>query len=194
MSWLMEAMLPGCRLTFKQIVNMCNVSVNTLHFYLKKYVVYKWCMNILNEDLDPLIQAFKNKKPDAGLSYVIGFLCSTVCEFRRSGCDFRCNVLMVWVKFCNIIDHQEYVVPRSNYLWNLDGHHKLHVIVDGYCRTVSPFSFSYIFCIYIKKSAGRLLDSKQVQTTKLAQCWMYFWTQWLSIGSGLVMVIPSMSF
>ncbi|KAF8225256.1 hypothetical protein L208DRAFT_1307017, partial [Tricholoma matsutake] len=41
------------------------------------------------------------------------------------------------------IDHQKYTVPRSNYLWHLDGHHKLikwgiviHGIVDSYCHTV----------------------------------------------------------
>ena len=42
------------------------------------------------------------------------------------------------------IDQQKYTVPRSNYLWHLDEHHKLikwgfviHGIVDGYCHMVS---------------------------------------------------------
>jgi hypothetical protein len=44
----------------------------------------------------------------------------------------------------NTIDRQKYSVPHSNYMWHLDGHHKLikwgvviHGIVDGYCHTVS---------------------------------------------------------
>ncbi|KAJ7584222.1 hypothetical protein C8J56DRAFT_735916, partial [Mycena floridula] len=39
------------------------------------------------------------------------------------------------------IDRQRYSVPHSNYLWHLDGHHKLikwgfviHGIIDGYCH------------------------------------------------------------
>ncbi|KAF8835009.1 hypothetical protein BDN67DRAFT_913766, partial [Paxillus ammoniavirescens] len=36
-----------------------------------------------------------------------------------------------------------YSVPRSNYLWHIDGHHKLiwwgiviHGMIDGFCQTV----------------------------------------------------------
>ncbi|KIJ06896.1 hypothetical protein PAXINDRAFT_91322, partial [Paxillus involutus ATCC 200175] len=41
------------------------------------------------------------------------------------------------------VERQVYSVPRSNYLWHMDGHHKLirwgfviHGIIDGYCCTV----------------------------------------------------------
>lgn len=44
----------------------------------------------------------------------------------------------------DVIKRRKYKVPRPNYLWHMDGHHKLirwgiviHGIIDGCCRTVS---------------------------------------------------------
>ncbi|KAJ7020133.1 hypothetical protein C8F04DRAFT_889062, partial [Mycena alexandri] len=41
------------------------------------------------------------------------------------------------------IKRRRYTVPRPNYLWHCDGHHKLiwwgiviHGFIDGFCRTV----------------------------------------------------------
>ncbi|KZT30299.1 hypothetical protein NEOLEDRAFT_1030338, partial [Neolentinus lepideus HHB14362 ss-1] len=41
------------------------------------------------------------------------------------------------------ISRREYKVPRPNYLWHIDGYHKLirwgivvHGMVDGFCRSV----------------------------------------------------------
>ncbi|KAJ7233667.1 hypothetical protein C8J57DRAFT_1090354, partial [Mycena rebaudengoi] len=55
----------------------------------------------------------------------------------------RINNLVSVLRNHEAIDRQKYSVPHSNYLWHLDGHHKLirwgiviHGIVDGYCRTV----------------------------------------------------------
>ncbi|KZT20999.1 hypothetical protein NEOLEDRAFT_1074412 [Neolentinus lepideus HHB14362 ss-1] len=43
------------------------------------------------------------------------------------------------------IQWKKYSVPRPNYLWHCDDHHKLiwwgiviHGFIDGYCHTVSP--------------------------------------------------------
>lgn len=147
MAWLNEAMAPGRRLTFKQIASLCDVSVNTLRFYLKKNGVYERFSNISNDDLDILVRSFKVKKPGSGLSYVIGFLRSHGVRVQKERVRLamrRIDGLGQVLRNHRAIDRQEYVVPRSNYLWHLDGHHKLiqwgiviHGVVDGYCCSVS---------------------------------------------------------
>jgi hypothetical protein len=49
-----------------------------------------------------------------------------------------------------IIKRRVYAVGRPNALWHLDGHHKMirwgivvHGFVDGFCRTVSPYTMIY---------------------------------------------------
>ena len=51
------------------------------------------------------------------------------------------------------IDRRKYSVPRPNYLWHTDGHHKLirwgiviHGFVDGFCRTVVFLCSNNVSC------------------------------------------------
>ena len=58
----------------------------------------------------------------------------------------RMDGLRYVLRWRDVIRRRKYDVPRPNYLWHIDGHHKLifwgiviHGIVDGFCRSVSLF-------------------------------------------------------
>lgn len=173
-------MSPRCRLTFKQIAKLCDVSVNTLRFYLKKHGIYQQFSNISNDDLDILVRSFKGKKPDSGLSYVIGFLRSHGVRVQKERVRLamrRIDGLGQVLHTHRVIDRQDYSVPRSNYMWHLDGHHKLiqwgiviHGIVDGYCRSVSTHYACKNYFVTEEGPSGRLLVSEQAPIIKPAQC------------------------
>jgi hypothetical protein len=175
MSWLNEALSPSRRLTFKQIAKLCGISVNTLRFYLKRHGVYQRFSNITNDDLDILIKAFKGKKPSSGLSYVIGFLRGHGIRIQKERVRLsmrRIDGLGQVLRNHQAIDRQQYSVPRSNYLWHLDGHHKLiqwgiviHGIVDGHCRSVGD---SLMIVMVGAELFYRLSVSERVQTIKQA--------------------------
>ncbi|KAJ7786700.1 hypothetical protein B0H14DRAFT_2400427, partial [Mycena olivaceomarginata] len=65
---------------------------------------------------------------------------------RLRGSMRRINHLGSVLRNHQAVDRQKYSVPHLNYLWHLNGHHKLiqwgieiHGIVDGYCQTVRFF-------------------------------------------------------
>ena len=85
-------------------------------------------INISDEDLDILVRTFKSHKPASGLSYVVGFLRRhQVCvQRRRIHASLKhIDGLGQALQNYEAIDRDEYSVPHSNYLWHLDGHHKL---------------------------------------------------------------------
>lgn len=91
--------------------------------------------------------AYKSSHPEAGLSYMIGFLRVNGLRIQRKRVGLslrRVDGLGQILRANNPIDRQKYSVPHSNYLWHLDGHHKLikygiviHGFVDGHDHTVS---------------------------------------------------------
>ncbi|KAF8901081.1 hypothetical protein CPB84DRAFT_1660535, partial [Gymnopilus junonius] len=56
------------------LASLLGVHRNTLRAYMKRKNVMKQYSDLSNEDLDILLHTFKEKKPDSGLQYVIGFL------------------------------------------------------------------------------------------------------------------------
>lgn len=144
--WLRDAMSTRRKISLKVLANALGMHRNTLRNYLKMYGVYSHFSDISDRDLDILIRLFKQRKPTSGLRYIIGFL-------KRHGlCIQKRRVRMSMQRIDGLgqilrnhaaIDRRTYQVPRSNYLWHTDGHHKLirwgiviHGFVDGHCRTV----------------------------------------------------------
>jgi hypothetical protein len=133
-------MAPGRRITFKRLAELAGVHRHTLWFYLKQHGVYEQFSSISDADLDILVKTFKTKKPASGLTYMIGFLRShglRVQKWRVQLALRRVDGLGQLLHNHEAINHQKYTFPRSNYLWHLDGHHKLikwgiviHGIVD----------------------------------------------------------------
>lgn len=145
--WLTAAVAPGRRITLSKLAELAGVHRHTLRAYLIKHGVYERFCSISDHDLDLLVKMFKSTKPTSGVSYVIGFLRRHGLKIQRRrvrGSMKRIDNLGSVLRNHHTVDRQKYSVPHSNYLWHLDGHHKLirwgivvHGVVDGYCRTVS---------------------------------------------------------
>ena len=140
-----------CKITLKALAEAINVHPNTLHHQLRMHDLYRRFSEISDSDLDILIHHYKKNKPNSGMCYVIGFL-------KHHGlCIQKTRVRMTLrhmdglgqaLRNHEAIDQCVYTVPRSNYLWHTDGHHKLikwgvviHGFVDGHCRTVKCYIF-----------------------------------------------------
>lgn len=149
------------------MAELLGIHRHTLRFYLKKYNVYDRFSALSDADLDLLIRTFKAEKPASGLSYIIGFLRRhglRVQKKRVRKSLHRVDELGQVLRNHEAIDRQQYSVPRSNYLWHLDGHHKLirwgiviHGIIDGYCHSVSTYVQCTVSC---KNSKANSLDHR----------------------------------
>jgi hypothetical protein len=102
--------------------------------------------NISDDDLDVIVREYKAAKPDTGFRYLKGYLRGRnikLQENRILASLRRVDMLRITLRMNQPISRREYVVPRPNALWHVDGHHKLirwgiviHGFIDGYCRTV----------------------------------------------------------
>ncbi|KAF7306246.1 Integrase catalytic domain-containing protein [Mycena indigotica] len=150
--WLTAAVAPGRRLTLTKLAELAGVHRHTLRAYMKSFGVYERFNQLSDHDLDLLVRTFKSKKPSSGLSYIVGFLRRHGVKVQRRrvrAAIRRIDPLGTAIRRHEATDRQKYRVPNSNYLWHLDGHHKLirwgvviHGIVDGYCRTITALEAS----------------------------------------------------
>jgi hypothetical protein len=130
----------------KTLANLLGIHRNTLRRKMKEAGVYKRFTDITDHDLDLLLGVFKHRRPESGLRYVIGFLRHhglRIQKERVRGSYGRVNALGRALRRNKKIERREYTVPRPNFVWHCDGHHKLirwgiviHGFIDGFCRTV----------------------------------------------------------
>ncbi len=101
---------------------------------------------ITNDELDFILRVFKELHPRSGYRYARAFLTVQGLRVQRDRIQAslrRIDGLAQALRFNGRIDRRVYVVPYPNYLWHIDGHHKLirwgiviHGGVDGYDRLV----------------------------------------------------------
>ena len=103
--------------------------------------------DISDGDLDQLIESIKEKHPAAGEIMIAGHLKSMNLKVQRS----RLRKSVRRVDKDGIADRQlstirrrQYFVPSPNYVWHVDGTHKLvrwkmviHAAIDGYSRLIT---------------------------------------------------------
>ena len=117
---------------------------------------------ISDDDLDNLIQEYRQENPTGGRSYVMGRLrAAHLLRIQRHRVIDSINRIDrlgqgMQQRVGKKKERRQYQVPRPNALWHIDGHHKLiawgiviHGVADGYSRKV---------CIL----HGALLDPSQV--------------------------------
>jgi hypothetical protein len=135
-----------------------------------------------NADLDILVKTFRSVKPESGIRYLIGFLRRHGLQLQKS----RIRSSIDWVdqlgrtlRECTAIQCRKYKVTCPNYLWHMDGHHKLILwgivingFIDGYCRTVHIHNIEQYFLI--GSHLVRLQDCVQAQTIEHLPSWKYF--------------------
>jgi hypothetical protein len=144
--FLKEAMSSKRNITLSALARKLKVHRHTLRKKMKFYGVSRKFEDMSDNDLDLLVTTFKAEKPNSGLRYLIGFL-------RRHGLRVqkervrqslrRVDGLGQELRRRKTIQRRKYKVPRPNFLWHLDGHHKLiwwgiviHGLIDGFCRSV----------------------------------------------------------
>ena len=108
---------------------------------------------IPDDDLDRLLKAYRELRPSSGIRYATGFLRTNglrVPVARVTESLRRIDGLRQVIRNYHTLDRRIYAVPHSNYLWHIDGHHKLirwgfviHGGADGYDRAVGYNIFSF---------------------------------------------------
>lgn len=144
--FLSEAVSQQRNIKLGDLAAILGVHRNTLRAYMKRNNVFKQYSNLSNEDLDVLLRTFKDKKPGAGLQYVVGYLRKIGLRVQRHrvlSSLKRIDGIGRALRQHRSIKRRKYTVKRPNALWHLDGHHKLirwgivlHGFIDGFSRTV----------------------------------------------------------
>lgn len=145
---LKEAMNPTRRISQTVLAKKLGIHRNTLREKLKENAIDTSFSDISNDDLDKLIKGYRDSQPHSGIRYLRGRLRSEGLRIQRWRVEKsieRVDRLGQSLRRRTTAkkEHNKYEVPRPNYLWHLDGHHKLihwgiviHGVVDGYSRKV----------------------------------------------------------
>ena len=138
-TWLADVVSPSRHIPKQTLARTLGVHQNTLHRHMK--------MNGISKEYSPI--------PNAGLHFITAFLTSHGLRVQqaRIQSSMQCiNPLGRFVRYSNAIQRCVYESPWSNYVWHIDGHHKLirwgfiiHGMIDGFCRMVFWFSHSVQF-------------------------------------------------
>ena len=145
---LQEAVAPGRRISQTELARSLGIHRHTLRKQLQGHGLSRPTHSIISdEDLDALLTAYREIHPSLGRRYVLGFLQNNGLRIqwdRVSASLRRVDGLRQVLRNHHTLDRHEYTVPYSNYLWHIDGHHKLirwgfviHGGADGNDRTVS---------------------------------------------------------
>jgi hypothetical protein len=147
--FLKEAFNPSRSISINELASVLNVHRNTLRSYIQEYGIQAGHSELSDENLDQMVQSFREAYPDSGLRYARGYLHKEgfrVQKERISSSLGRVDGIGQTVRQVRRreIRRQAYQVARPNALWHIDGHHKLilwgiviHGCVDGHSRTVS---------------------------------------------------------
>jgi hypothetical protein len=147
--WLELSLRPEIGLPLIAISRLAGVSVKHIRASMQQYELERTFTPLTVDELDALINSYKLDRPSAGYRYVLGWLnrkAILVQRHRVLDSLHRMDSLGHALRNHATIDRQVYRVPCSNYLWHMDGHHKLirwgivfHGIADGFCRSVSNY-------------------------------------------------------
>lgn len=149
--FLEEALSSNRNICLQELANLMNIHRNTLRRHMKRHNIMRQYSAISDQDLDILVRTFKERKPESGLHYLIGFLRTHGLWVQRQRVRSslrRVDGLNQLLRRRKNIRHRKYSVKRPNALWHLDGHHKMirwgiviHGFVDGYSRMVGLILF-----------------------------------------------------
>lgn len=160
LAYLQEAMSSHRAIPITKLAKALNMHPHTLRHELRRHGVTRQFSQLSDSDLDLLVRLYKSTKPDSGLRYLVGFLRYHGLRVQRRRVLYsvrRVDSLGRALRVRKAIKRRKYSVKRPNSLWHLDGHHKLimwgvviHGFIDGYCRTVSVMSLTYLSCCILK--------------------------------------------
>lgn len=154
---LREMFRPGRNIKVCQAAKALNVHRNTVKHYLQSYRIRKQeYSQISDEELDTLVEEFKQKRPTTGLSYLRGHLLQQGWRIQRSrllASVSRVDGVRKVLRKNSAIKRRQYVSSRPNAVWHIDGHHKLgpwgiviHASIDGCDSTVRFHLVTFGMC------------------------------------------------
>ncbi|EIM91965.1 uncharacterized protein STEHIDRAFT_34742, partial [Stereum hirsutum FP-91666 SS1] len=126
------------------LARIIDVHRHTLRHYTKVHRAYvgRKFSDISDDELDIILTAYRTQKPGLGIRYILGFLRGLRVQIQRERIRLslrQIDGLAQALQNYEAVDDRRYSVPWSNYLWHLDGHHKLilwgfviHGIIDGH--------------------------------------------------------------
>lgn len=145
-AWLQEATKNGRHITITKLAELVDMHRNTVRKKLKLTSTYTRFSDISDSQLDDIVRFFQRRRPDSGMSYIMAFLRQRGLRIQRSRVRkayHRVNALGIALRRSKKIHRRQYISPRPNFCWHVDGYHKLirwgfvvHGFIDGYCRTV----------------------------------------------------------
>ena len=122
--------LHDLRLSWTKISQMLGISRKTLYTIRQEHGLTEShnFTAISDVDLDDCVRRIKNRMPEAGQSMVNGALCAQgvhVPLLRMRESLLRVDPVCTALRWAAPISRRVYSVPASNYLWHIDGNHKL---------------------------------------------------------------------
>ena len=143
---LQVALAPSHRISLTRLAEALGVHRHTLRNNLQINNITYGFSQISDADLDLLVGAYTQEKPESGIRYVTGFLRHHGLKVQRRRIIeslHRVDPVGRTLQERRAIVRRIYEVARPNALWHIDGHHKLirwgivlHGIADGQSRTV----------------------------------------------------------
>ena len=126
---LQEAMSPGRKISQSALARTLGIHRHTLRKQLALHnIAPPSFAAISNVDLDLLLRTFKELKPRSGWRYAYAWLADKGLRIQQSRVKaslHRIDGLRQVLQNRATINRQIYSVPFPNYLWHIDGHHKL---------------------------------------------------------------------
>ena len=146
---LREMFRPGRNIKVSQAARALNVHRHTVQRYLQSYQIRKQQYSqISDEELDYLVERFKQKRPTTGLGYLRGHLLQQGWRIQRDrllASISRVDGIQKALRKNLVTKRRKYVSSRPNAVWHMDGHHKLgpwgfivHASIDGCDSIVGP--------------------------------------------------------
>lgn len=145
-----ERILDWRKLNYKwsKIAQLMNISRSTLYRRLEEAGVSTDDRTQLSADeVDELIMAIKQDHPNDGEVLLQGHLIRQGVRIPRQVLResiHRVDHANVVARRHSVVRRRVYAVPHPNYIWHIDGHHKLirwrfviHGAVDGFSRTIT---------------------------------------------------------
>lgn len=150
---LREMFRPGRNIKVSQAARALGVHRHTVKHYLQSYQIRKQeYSQISDEELDILVQKFKQKRPTTGITYLRGHLLQQGWRIQRDrllASISRVDGIQQVLRKNLAVKRRTYVSSRPNAMWHMDGHHKLgpwgfiiHASIDGCDSIVSLFLVS----------------------------------------------------
>ena len=126
--WLADAVSSTRRIPLSTLAGTLGIHRNTLCNHLQVSGLSRQFSDIMDAELDELIRHYKQGRPSAGLCFIVAYLKThgLHVQHERVRASMQCvDPLGRVLRHQTTVQRRTYEAPRSNYVWHVDGHHKL---------------------------------------------------------------------